>query len=312
MDTSMKCRAFAALARAGGGFAMVANDGRESLRGLLHARNQPADDAALAAFKTQVARHLGPLCSAMLVDLMYGGEALDELRASAPGVGRILSVDLFDEPRFGPLAGTSLDREAMTVDALPPDVHALKFYVFWHPDRPPSTRDDDVAFFVSTCARLGVLSLLEGVVQLPADHPMFDESLVAAASEFGAYHPDIYKTQVPTLGRAAADEIQRLAQQVTVAVNAPWVALSNGISAEAYADSVEAVCRGGASGFLAGRATWSPAIGTPDAALELSTTGAQRLQTYIDRVDEAARPWWIAAGLPVPPPSPVGLMTAVE
>jgi sulfofructosephosphate aldolase len=293
-------RRLQAIARPGGGFAMVANDGRESLRGMLDQAGRPTDDDALVTFKSAVAHHLGPHCSAMLNDLMYGAPALQELREVAPQTGRIVAVDVFDEPRFGPLAATSLDRDGMRREAVPADVHALKFFMFWHPDQPAGPRQEEAREFVEGCAELGVLSLLEGVVQLPVTDPRFDDSLIAAAAEMGAARPDLYKTQAPTLGRAPLDEIERRSAELTQAVGRPWVALSNGVPANAFADVVSAVCRGGASGFLAGRASWSRAVDQADPGHELATDGRQRLETFADRVDHDAVPWWVASGLTAP------------
>jgi sulfofructosephosphate aldolase len=297
VEIHSKAAHFAAIAREGGGLAMVANDGRESLRGLMHKAGMPCDDVNVSDFKVEVARHLGPLCSAMLVDLMYGRAALQTLREVAPTTGRIVSVDLFDEPMYGPLANTSLDRSAMAKTEVPEDVHALKFFIFWHPEESSTQRIEEAAEFVEGCDRLGVLSLLEGVVRLPSTDNRFDDALLEAAAAFGSTRPDLYKTQVPSLGRAVPEEIERLSCLLTDAVQAPWVALSNGIAAGAYADAVTAVCRGGASGFLAGRATWSPAIGMGSTADELGSTGAVRLREFADRVDADARPWWVASGV---------------
>ncbi len=300
MDAEGRAKALEALATHSGGFAMVANDGRESLRGMLHTAGRPSEDDAIADFKVAVSRHLGPFCSAMLIDLMYGAAALDEHKRVSPDAGRIVSVDLFDEPRFGPLAATTLDRDEMAPERIPSDVHALKFFVFWHPDQPRSVRLDEANEFVQRCADLSLLSLLEGVVQLPAGDPRFDDSLLAASAEFGACRPDLYKTQVPSLGRAAPEQIEQVSRELSATVGAPWVALSNGVPADAYADVVTAVCRGGASGFLAGRATWGPAITAEDPEHELATTGAQRLREFASRVERDAIPWWTAAGLPRP------------
>jgi sulfofructosephosphate aldolase len=306
MDPEQRSRLFQSLARPGGGFAMVANDGRETLRGMLDKAGKDTGDEAMRDFKTAVANHLGPHCSAMLVDLMYGEPALAELRTAAPGTGRIVSVDLFDEPRFGGLAATSLDRPGMSRDAVPSDVHALKFFMFWHPDQPVGPRREEAAAFVEGCAALGVLSLLEGVVQLPATDPRFDDSLLAAAAELGDAHPDLYKTQVPTLGRESLAEIERRSAELTRAVRAPWVALSNGVAADAFADVVGAVCRGGASGFLAGRASWSRAVEAADPGDELASSGVARLTSFAERVDRDAVPWWVASGLPSPHTADMG------
>lgn len=311
MNVDQKAALFSALARPSGGFAMVANDGRESLRGMLHKAARSSDDAGLSDFKAAVAEHLGPVCSAMLIDLKYGRVALGTLRRVAPETGRIISVDRFDEPRYGPLAGTSLDRAAMSPERVPDGSHALKFFVFWHSDASNAQGLDEAREFVESCRGLGVLSLLEGVVKLPPTDARFEQALLEAADAFGQSEPDIYKTQVPTLGRGEPAEIERLSRLVTAAVGVPWVALSNGIPADRFADAITAVCSGGASGFLAGRATWSPAIGAEDFGLELATTGSTRLRSFTERVDLHARPWW-AAWPRIPAPGSAGQPTATQ
>jgi sulfofructosephosphate aldolase len=302
MTPDERRRLLTALARPGGGFAMVANDGRESFRGMLKRAGKATDDVALSQFKVLIARHLCDACSAMLVDLDHGLPALAELSDCAPRAGRIVAVDLLHGPRFGPQTSTSLDVEALRPGALPPHVHALKFLMFWHPDQPMSRRRDQASEFVERCATLGLLSVLEGVVQLPGTDQRFDESLLRAAEEFGQARPDLYKTQVPTLGSAALDEVERLSISLTRAVRVPWVALSNGVAADRFADVVGAVCRGGASGFLAGRASWSAAVDADDPAAELANTGRSRLAAFAQRVDAEGVPWWVAAGLPAPEP----------
>lgn len=305
MNTTARSNAYSALANPSGGFAMVANDGRGSLRGLIHRAGKPYDDAALGAFKVLVARHLGPLCTAMLIDKRLGSAALDELAETAPAAGCVLSVDDFDEPEFGPLAGSRLDRTAIADAGAAAGAQALKLFLFWNPLDDSGERQRDAADFITACASLGVLSLLEGVVQAPVDDPRFDDYLVQAATEFGGFRPDLYKTQVPSLGTKPLDAIEETSARLSEAVGAPWVALSNGVAPEKFAETVAAVCRGGASGFLAGRATWSPAITADDPAKELSTTGAARFREFSAVVADNARPWWIAAGLPAPSARPV-------
>jgi sulfofructosephosphate aldolase len=296
MQTAERIAAFQAIARPRGGFAIVADDGRESLRGILTRAGRPADDADLTAFKTLVAEQLGPVASALLVDLVYGSPSLDALERSVPSCGRIVAVDTFHEERLGPLEATSLDRARMTPEVAA-RAHALKFYIHWRPEQPASERAEEVRAFVEGCAALGVLSVLEGVVKLPGEDPRFDDALVAAAEEFGAFGPDVYKTQVPTFGRDGVEAIERESRRVTDAVGAPWVALSNGVAVDRFPDAVSAVCRGGASGFLAGRGAWSPAVSAEDPAAELASAGRERLAELAERVDRDARPWWVAAGI---------------
>src|SRR5206468_2906229 len=65
-----------AIARPGGGLAMVAMDQRESLRHMfdLAGAGRPADDI-LIRFKLDVAEALGPLASGFLIDRHFGFEA---------------------------------------------------------------------------------------------------------------------------------------------------------------------------------------------------------------------------------------------
>jgi sulfofructosephosphate aldolase len=66
--------------------------------------------------------------------------------------------------------------------------------------------------------------------------------------------------------------------------------LSSGVSIEDYPAAVEAACRGGASGFLAGRAVWRDAL-VADPEPVLRERAVPRLQRLADIVDTVARPW---------------------
>ena len=62
--------------------------------------------------------------------------------------------------------------------------------------------------------------------------------------------------------------------------------LSNGTPRERFDDAAVAACRGGASGFLAGRALWSGFLGLTDPTAALEAVGRPRLRTLAARVDE--------------------------
>jgi sulfofructosephosphate aldolase len=71
----------------------------------------------------------------------------------------------------------------------------------------------------------------------------------------------------------------------------PWVVLSNGVAAADFPAAVEAACRAGASGMLAGRALWRDAIATADPASALRAQSADRLWRLAETVDRHGRPW---------------------
>lgn len=282
-----------ALARPDGTFAMLAIDQRESLRTLLGAAGHGASDADLTTFKVAVARTLSPLASGMLIDRDYGLEAVSRSAALAPTCGLIVAVDRLIQPPGGPLVGSELDRSAMNEDLHRHGTCALKFLVVWRPDQPPGPRRIMVEDFVAGCRRLGLLSVLEGLVQVPGvtGGRDYDDAILAAAREFAEFKPDLYKTHVPTLGAGPADVIERRSAEISDAIGCPWVVLSAGVPVEQFPAAVAAAGKGGASGFLAGRGVWGPSIrsGNPDRDLETAARG--RLVELAALAAAHSRPW---------------------
>jgi sulfofructosephosphate aldolase len=80
---------------------------------------------------------------------------------------------------------------------------------------------------------------------------------------------------------------------MTQVVRIPWVVLSTGVPDERFPELVAAACRGGASGFLAGRAIWSRAVAATDAASTraLLAGSVRDLDRLAAIVDAEARPW---------------------
>lgn len=296
MTPGTKGAAYRALALPGGGLAMIANDARESLRGQMAALGLPDTDGDLALFKVIVAEALGPHASGMLLDSLYGVDALEAVRRCAPACGRVLAVDVLKQERGGRLT-SSLDEEALSARNLPTGLRALKFLILWRPHESVMARMALAARFVTACSELGMLSILECIVDLPADDERFDDALVTAAAEFAPLEPDIYKTQVPSFGIGEAAEIERRSRRLTATIGCPWVVLSNGVPRHLFVSAVAAACRGGASGFLAGRGVWAPALATRDPRQELEARGVERLRELSSVVDAFARPWFVATGI---------------
>ncbi len=287
-------RDLSAIAGRSGTFGMLAIDQRESLRTLLAAAGRPAADADLTAFKVAVARALSPVASGILVDREYGLDAISEAHAVAEGCGLIVAVDHLIQPPGGPLEGSELDRSALHEGVLPQAAKALKFLVVWRPDQPAHLRRSMVSDFISACRSLGRLSVLEGLVQVPGstDPDVFDAAVLDAATEFASFEPDLYKTHLPTSGAGESGEIERRSREITKAIAGPWVVLSAGVPVERFAAGVEAACRGGASGFLAGRGVWGPSIRTADPEADLATAAHARLVELVAIAESFARPWW--------------------
>jgi sulfofructosephosphate aldolase len=267
-----------ALARDSGTFLMVAMDQRESLRTMLADHGHDATDERIARFKAAVARELAPYASGLLIDK-------EHVEAVAPLVphGLMLAVDQLQQEPGQIVEDTELDEDVVP----PPGVVALKLLVIWRDDDQRARRREMSERFSAFARERGLLSVLEPVVR--ADNR--EEAIVDAGRELGSTGCDLYKCEVPTHGAGEPDEITAWSRKIDAAVPCPWVVLSQGVDPERYPLAVEAACRGGASGMLAGRAVWTATLGADDPTQRLRERSVPRLRELAAVVDEHGRPW---------------------
>ena len=280
-----------------GGFAMVAMDQRESLRAMFDAAGagRPADDV-LVDFKRAVARVLGPAASGFLIDRHY---AFDEIRADASlpaGTGLILAADALTQADGGPVEETDLDPAVVDGTVSLDGVSALKLLIIWRRDERREARVELARRFTAEARRLGRLSVLEPVVRATPgelDDGTWDaeEAIREAARELSVVGQDLYKVQVPLAGAGSAEEQRTASEALAADIEGPWVVLSQGVDRDRFADAVQAACRAGASGFLAGRALWSDIVGSPDVDPLLAERALPRLERLRAIVERDARPW---------------------
>jgi sulfofructosephosphate aldolase len=256
-----------ALARANGTYAMVAMDQRESLRTMFRERGFDDSDERMRMFKTAVARELAPQASGFLIEWQF----LEDVRPFVPR-GLIMAVDLLEQERGGIVEDTRLDE----VDAVPKGVVALKLLVIWRDDRRREERIEMCERFVALAARQGVMSVLEPVVRE-------DHQIAEAAHELGATRPSLYKCQAPRQG----DVVARC-REITEVLPVPWVVLSQGVPQDDFPLAVEHACKGGASGFLAGRGLWTNTLDADDPTELLRTQSVPRLKELVAIVDRYA------------------------
>jgi sulfofructosephosphate aldolase len=283
------------LARPSGALAMVAVDQREALRGMFSAhRPGVIGDEVLTQFKVDVARELSPAGSALLVDLEFGLRQIVEANALAPTCGLIAATDLLIGPAGGAATDTALDPSVDVLEMRDLGAVGLKFLILWRADDDPAVRNALAREFLAACDRAGLPSILEIIVKAPSDPSVpFDreEQLITAAAEASTWKPALYKAEVPYHGAGDPKLITEASKRITDAIGSPWVVLSNGVTKENFAGGVEAACKGGASGFLAGRAVWADIVGSDDIPKALREVSLPRLQALGTIVDEHARPW---------------------
>lgn len=288
-----------AVARPSGGFAMVAMDQRESLRTMFaDAGARRPGDEEMVAFKTAVARSLGPLASGFLIDRMFG---FDQIRDGMlpDDCGLILAADALRQEPGRPVEETWIDEVVAAPEFDLAGVRAVKLLLLWRRDARREQRVELARRFIALAAERGVLSVLEPVVRATPEEQAggrWDEDLAIldAARELAPLGPSLYKAQVPRRGKGTMAELRRAAEDLGSAIAGPWVVLSQGVERDDFLAAVWAACQGGASGFLAGRALWSDVVGRPDVDRALAEVAVPRLERLVEVVDAEATPWWRA------------------
>jgi sulfofructosephosphate aldolase len=283
-----------ALARENGTFLMVAMDQRESLRGMLADHHpEPIEDGRLVRFKLAVARELGPHASGFLIDRRFGFDEVIRRRLLPESCGLVLAADAILPEPGNPVGDTELDPELDAPAAAAAGAVALKLLIVWRDDAERARRLETARRFVQTAAAAGLLSVLEGVVRASRGDDGFDReaAIVEAARELASLGPSLYKVEVPLHGRADPAELERRCRALDEVLECPWVVLSSGVEPEDFPAAVEAACRAGASGILAGRALWRSVLGADDPTRLLREQSVPRLRELGAIVDRYGRPW---------------------
>jgi sulfofructosephosphate aldolase len=86
------------------------------------------------------------------------------------------------------------------------------------------------------------------------------------------------------MARGLGDLVGRC-REITAVLPVPLVVLSQGVPFDEFPQAVEDACKGGARGFLAGRALWSNTLAADDPTELLRTQSVPRLQELIEIVD---------------------------
>ena len=283
------------IARPSGGLAMVAIDQRESLRTMFQeACGRDIPDQVVMDFKVAVAKVLAPDASAMLFDRHFAMPAFEVAGLVAPRCGRIIAGDRLVQERGEGVTDTDIDFEVDPVAAREKGAVALKLLVLWRGKENAERCLLLASAFMDRCRAAGVIGIIEVMVRPPSaggDGWDREVSILEAAQMLGASQPDLYKCDVPYRGRVSAVEISRASESISKALPCPWVVLSGGTDLADFPGAVEAACRGGASGFLAGRAIWADTIGWTGYEQKLELVSSPRLRRLCDVVDSLARPW---------------------
>jgi tagatose 1,6-diphosphate aldolase/sulfofructosephosphate aldolase len=284
-------RGLRCLTTADGRAAAVAVDQRQALRAMLAAAGAPAHPEALRAFKVAVARALGDVAPALLVDPQYG---LPAVAAAADVSARLPLMVALEESGTLPWRGGQRSfalggwsaRQARAAGAC-----AGKLLVYARVDHLASL-EHATALIESTrrdCRAADLPFVLE-ILPFRRDEEAEDEYRAAygrhvlALAELGAsWHPDLLKLAWP--GPLGADEPEPGGLQVLGDLDVSWALLSAGAEFERFeARVLRALDEGGACGFIAGRALWQDAVGAADVDAVLRDGARRRLERLLGAI----------------------------
>lgn len=278
------------ISRPGGGFAMLAVDQREAMRLMFAASGHPGPiaDSVLTDFKVAATRLLSPYASAVLADKQFCLDQIVSQGAVAESCGLIVAADHFVPGNGIPVDSVEIDKAVDPHHARKMGAKAMKLLVLWREDEPAQARLAMVDEFLQRCRSAGLVSIIEPVVRPPRRGWEFDKesAIVAAAAELGSTGADLYKAEMPAGGKGDERTLLAACQKLNDQMKMPWVILSSGVEADIFGRAVRIAMKGGASGFLAGRAVWASVIGAQDPQTMLRDVSVPRLQRLAEIVDE--------------------------
>lgn len=314
-----------------GVIAALAVDHRDVLLQAIAAARGPqgkADAHDMLAFKTAVTKILTPHASAILLDPVYG---LDALAARQPGTGTLLAYEK---------SGYDFTVQGRLPDLLPEwsvrrlveaGAQGIKILLYYNPfddARVNRIKQAYIERIGAECAALDIPFFLEPLVYddtFGSERGLVfarkkPEYTARAIEEFtqDRYSVDILKVELPinpvfTGGTRAFNgvdmaysrqEAMAHMRRAASAATKPLIYLSAGISDAIFCEMLELVAEAGVafSGVLVGRATWQDGIAIYAnnglAALEdwLAQRGAQNIISINNVLARCAVPWWDVYG----------------
>ncbi len=248
----------------------------------------------IVAVKARLIEQLASEVSALLVDPIYGlGPAV--LQDRLPGnVGLLMQVE--DADYASPVRPSRIIDGWGVSQIKKAGGAAVKVYFHYHPDdmELAAKQEAFVADLVAACQEYD-LPLFAEPISYGVSGDERRRVVIESGRRFSKMGIDILKAEFPIDIKAEKDEAvwEEACRELSEAIEVPWVLLSAGVDFPAFARQVTAACKGGASGYLAGRAIWKEGMTFDEAGQErfLRETAVKRLAVLTGIVERYARPW---------------------
>ena len=289
-----------------GRFTMIAMDQRGSLQKMLHPENpKAATYREMEAVKLGVTEALAPVASGYLLDPEYGvGPAIN--RFVVPGrTGLLVSLETSGYEKQGNWRLTTLLDGWSVEKVRRMGASAAKLLIYFNPEAPRDVVDhqaDVVRSVADECRRRDIAFVCEPM-SYPVDETEEEfahhkaDTIIRTAEILSPLGIDVLKAEFPGDPKATQDpeQLRRNCARLSRTTKVPWVVLSAGADFDVFRPMVDLACRGGASGFLAGRAIWKDAFREKVLEKQLAyirTTAVANFRTLAEIAHAHARPWW--------------------
>ncbi len=308
-----KLRGLQQLSNPRGLLLVVALDHRDSLKKMLgEGTGTEVSYQDMVDFKVDLCRVVAPYAGAVLLDPVFGAsQAIAD--GALPGSKGLL-VSLEESGYKGTkrarvseiLSGWSVEK-ARRMGA-----SAAKLLVYYRPDlkETASRQRELVQRVAQDCIKADMPLLMEAVSYSVNDKEenaqefarIKPQLVIKTARELTALPIDVLKAEFPGDLSYEKDEAKLLdyCRQLDRVSARPWVILSGGHSFELFRKEVEIACKGGASGFLAGRALWQEATrmkSRVERVFFFETTVVARLREVSEIAATYGKPWYAKLGV---------------
>lgn len=309
--TPGKVRGLQQISTPGGVLAICAMDHRGSMAEMLNkVRAGSGTYSAIVERKLELCSILAPYASGVLLDPEYGAAQCIAAGALPGDRGLLVSIETSGYSGTSDARLTTL-LENWGVDRIKKlGASAVKILVYYRPElRETSAKQLDVIKLVAAdSAQHDIPLLVEAVGYRIAGETAVDlakkrpDVVVETARQITALSADVLKAEFPADAGDSAGEGELLVRCrcLSEASKLPWVVLSGGVDYDTFFRQVGIACRGGASGFLGGRAIWQEAVAMEDKKERvrfLSTVVVDRVKRLVEVTAKYGVPWYQKLGL---------------
>jgi tagatose 1,6-diphosphate aldolase len=265
---------------------------------------EPTYDEIVEA-KIDLAKHLAPSASGVLIDAYYGAWSCVAAGAIGPQTGLLVRVEMSGSPKNKAGAPLGLIEPGWSVAKIKlMGADAVKLLAQYEPTEPHSAEHQFqlIEHVYAECKRHDILMLLETVAFPFGGEKKTDQSftnrkaatVIDSARQLSRFC-DVYKAEFPgTLGHDSDKQLRDNLQALNASSERPWVLLSAGVDYPDYFKQVQLALEAGASGVLGGRAFWKEYFlqdGAHARSQFAATTALKRVADVNALVRERGTPW---------------------